>query len=248
MLGKPDFDALAFGAHADDVEICCGGTMAKLSALGRKCAIVTLTQGEMGTRGSVELRAEEFANAAKILGAHAHESLDIRDGAIANTEDNRLKVIHTIRKYRPAVVFAHHWEARHSDHEHASHLVKDACFLAGLQKIETGQPAWRPYKLVYYLNRYEVPASFVVDISDHFKQKMDSIRAYSSQFHRSDEKDNEPQTPISHPTFLEFIETRARQYGVYLGVNYAEPFVVRELLNIEDPVALFSEKNWFAVP
>ncbi|KAA3620085.1 MAG: bacillithiol biosynthesis deacetylase BshB1 [Calditrichaeota bacterium] len=249
MFGAPEFDVCAFGAHPDDVEIACGGTMAKLADKKHRIAIISLTQGELGTRGSKELRAEEFASAAQILGAELSTSLDIPDGQISNTQVNRLKIIKEIRAQRPRVVFVHHWEARHPDHQHASEVVKDAVFLAGLKQIDTGQKPWRPFKIIYYANRFEFTPSFIVDISAHFDTKMRSLYAYSSQFHDPNKKNqSEAETAISHPLFIKSIETRALQYGTYLGVKYGEPFLVREPINIDNPVQLFDEKNWVAVP
>lgn len=248
MFGAPDFDAVAFGAHPDDVEICCGGTLAKLARRGYKTAIITLTSAELGTRGDSATRAREFAEAARILGAAEHKMLDIPDGRVRNTDENRLKVIREIRRLRPRVVFVHHWVARHPDHEHASQLVREAAFFAGLPRIETGQPAWRPYKILFYANRFEFTPSFVVDISETFEQKMQAIRAYASQFYRPEVEGQQPETAISHPAFLDHIEVRARQYGVYIGTRYAEPFLVRELLAIDDPVALFDERCYYTIP
>ncbi|MCA9732230.1 MAG: bacillithiol biosynthesis deacetylase BshB1 [Deferribacteres bacterium] len=249
MFGSPDYDVCAFGAHPDDIEIACGGTMAKLADKHYKVAMITLTKGEMGSRGSQDLRAQEFAAAAKILGASFYKSLELPDGRIFNSDENRLKIVQQIRELRPRIVFNHHWEARHPDHREASEVVKDAVFMAGLNQLDTGQKPWRPYKVIFYANRYEFTPSFVVDVSAWFDKKMASLYAYSSQFHDPQKtRASEPETAISHPLFLQNIETRARQYGTYLGVEYGEPFLVREPLNIEDPVTLFDERNWVAIP
>lgn len=249
MFQNPDFDALAIGAHPDDVEIGCGGTMAKLARKGYKTAIITATSAELGSRGDSVLRAKEFAEAAKILGAQFHKMLDIPDGHVRATQENKLKIVREIRDLRPRVVITHHWVARHPDHQHTSGLVQEAVFLAGLSKIDTGQQPWRPYKIIFFANRYEFEPSFVVDISETFEAKMQAIRAYHSQFYAPDmEKHGTVQTAISHPAFLDHVEFRARQYGIYIGVQYAEPFLVRENLAIDDPVALFDEKCWYTVP
>ncbi len=248
MFGSPDYDVCAFGAHPDDIEIACGGTMAKLAAKNYKIALLALTQGELGTRGSKDLRAQEFATATKILGARMNKSLDIPDGQISNSQENRHKIIEQIRALRPRIVFVHHWQARHPDHQHASAVVKDAVFLAGLKNIDTGQAPWRPFKIIFYANRFEFTPSFIVDISSFFEKKMQALYAYSSQFHHPQQKSIELETAISHPSFLQNIETRAQQYGAYLGVTYGEPFLVREPLNIEDPLLLFDERNWVAIP
>ncbi len=249
MLGQPDYDILAIGAHPDDIEICCGGTMAKMTTKGYKLALATTTSAELGSRGDTVQRAKEFANAARVLNAADHKMLNIPDGHVAVNPENKMKIVRIIREYRPRVIFTHHWVARHPDHQHTSELVQEAVFLAGLTKIESGQKPWRPYKTVFFANRYEFAPSFVVDISDFFEQKMNAILAYKSQFHREDmEKFSDVQTPISQPGFLEHIRIRNEQYGVYLGVKYAEPFLVRENLAIADPVSIFDEKSWFAVP
>ncbi len=249
MFGKPEFDAVAFGAHPDDLEICCGGTLAKLTRKGYRVAMITLTRAELGTRGNSDTRAQEFAEAARILGVEEHRMLDIPDGRVRATHENILKVVREIRRLRPRVVFTHHWMARHPDHEHGSQLVREAVFFAGLKKIDTGQEPWRPYKLIFFANRFEFTPSFVVDITDTFEQKMRAVRAYRSQFHGDDmERYGTEQTAISHPAFLDHIEVRARQYGIYIGVKYAEPFFVREALAIDDPVALFDERSYYTIP
>lgn len=249
MFENPDFDALAFGAHPDDVEIACGGTLAKLARKGRKVAVVTVTSAELSSRGDRTTRAKEFATAAKILGLHHHRMLDIADGHVRATQENKLKLVCEIRELRPRVIFTHHWVARHPDHLHTCELVQEAYFLAGLAKIDTGQQPWRPYKLIFFANRYEFQPSFVVDISETFSDKIEAIRAYHSQFHAADmEKYGTVQTAISHPAFLDHLEIRARQYGISIGAHYGEPFLVRENLAIDDPLALFDDKCWYSVP
>ena len=249
MFGEPDYDAIAFGAHPDDVEISMGGTVAKMTDAGNKVAVITATEAELGTRGTRQDRAQEFARAAAILKVSAFKMLNIPDGQVRSTRENQLKIITEIRTYRPKIIFVHHREARHPDHHHTSLLVQDAVFLAGLPRIETGQAPWRPYKTIYYANRYEFQPSFVVDISATFKAKMEAVGAYYSQF--SGPKMAEygtQQTAISHPAFLDHIEIRSRQYGIYIGSTYGEPFFVRENLAIENPVDLFDEKSWYTVP
>lgn len=249
MFGKPDFDALAIGAHPDDVEICCGGTLAKMAARGYRIAIITATSAELGSRGTSETRGQEFAEAARILGAETHKMLQIPDGRVAATHENKLAIVAEIRRVRPRVVFTHHWVARHPDHQHTSELVQEAVFLAGLPKIDTDQQPWRPYKIIFFANRYEFQPSFVVDISEVFEKKMQAIAAYKSQFHHQEmEKYGSVQTAISHPAFLDHIRVRAEQYGIYIGVRYAEPFLLRENLAIDDPIALFDEDCWYTIP
>jgi bacillithiol biosynthesis deacetylase BshB1 len=244
-----DLDALAFGAHADDVELGCGGTLIKLAVLGHPTGVVVLTQGEMATRGSAETRAREFMNAAKIMGLAAHQMLDIPDGRVDVTWENKLKIIGVVRAYRPKIVFAPYWVDRHPDHEQTSHLVHQAAYLAGLKKLETGAPPFRPHKLIYYQTRFEFRPSFIVDISDTLAQKMRAVRAYESQFHRpgraASEKD---ETLIGRPEFLDGIETRARYYGAHIGAKYGEPFLVREAIKLEDPVGFFGPEYLWTIP
>lgn len=233
-------DALAFGAHADDVELTCAGTIIKLGALGHKTGVITLTRGELGTRGTTEIRQQEFADSGKIMGLSVQKMLDLPDGNVSVNWENKLKVIREIREYKPRIVFVPYWEVRHPDHGNASHLVREAAFLAGLKKIDTGQEAHRPYKVIYYECRFEFQPSFIVDISDYHDRKVKAIQAYKSQFHNP-EKDRygEDGTNISTPEFLESIITRAKQYGSYIGVKYAEPFLVREPMRLDDPVTFF---------
>ena len=233
-------DILAFGAHPDDIELTCAGTIIKLGAMGYKTGVIALTQGELGTRGTAEIRAQEFEAAGKILGLSIHKMLDIADGNVAVTDENKLKVIREIREYKPRIVFAPYWKVRHPDHGHASHLVREAAFFSGLKKIDTGQEAHRPFKVVYYPGRFEFAPSFIVDVSEHHEQKVDAIQAYKSQFHNSEKnKYGDEETNISTPEFLEAIITRDKQYGSYIGAKYGEPFLVREPMRLDDPVDFF---------
>jgi bacillithiol biosynthesis deacetylase BshB1 len=244
-----DLDALAFGAHADDVELSCGGTLVKLAGLGHKTGIVVLTQGELATRGSAEIRAREFAAAAKVMGLTAHRTLDIPDGRIEVTWENKLKIIGVLRAYRPKIVFAPYWVDRHPDHEQASELVRHAAYLAGLKKIETGEPPFRPYKVIYYQSRFEFTPSFIVDISGAHEKKMKAIKAYKSQFHRPGEaKSAAGETLIGRPEFLDTIDTRARHYGAQIGAKYGEPFLVREAIKVDDPVGFFGPEYLWTIP
>ncbi len=233
-----NLDALAFGAHADDVELACGGTLIKLGALGHRTGAVALTRGEMGTRGTPEIRAREFDRAAEIMGLAAHAMLDIPDARIEASWENKLKIIAVIRAHRPRIVFAPYWVERHPDHEQASRLVRESAYLAGLQKIDTGQEAFRPFRVLYYQSRYEFTPSFVVDISAYHDGKMSAVLAYQSQFYHRLEQ-GEPETILSRPEFLDAIETRDRRYGAQIGAKYGEPFVVREPLAVDDPAAFF---------
>jgi bacillithiol biosynthesis deacetylase BshB1 len=244
-----DLDALAFGAHADDVELACGGTLIKLAGRGHKTGVIVLSRGEMGTRGSVETRAREFANSVRIMGCAVHQMLDIPDGRVEVTWENKLKIIETLRRHRPKIVFAPYWSDRHPDHEQTSQLVRQAAYLAGLKKIETGQPPFRPHKVIYYPSRFEFTPSFIVDISDSQGQKMKAIRAYKSQFDSQNQSGSENDgTFIGRPDFLETIETRDRHAGSTIGVKYGEPFLVREAIQLEDPVDFFGPEYLWTRP
>jgi bacillithiol biosynthesis deacetylase BshB1 len=244
-----DLDALAFGAHADDVELACGGTLIKLAGLGHKTGVVVLTRGEMGTRGSVEIRAQEFADAARIMGLAAHRMLDIPDGRIEVTWENKLKIIKALRAHKPRIVFAPYWVDRHPDHEQTSLLVRQAAYLAGLIKLETGQPPFRPHKVIFYQSRFEFTPSFIVGISDSQEQKMRAVRAYKSQFYSQPQAGSERDgTLIGRPDFLMRIETRDRQYGGYIGMEYGEPFLVREAIQLKDPVDFFGPEYLWTRP
>jgi bacillithiol biosynthesis deacetylase BshB1 len=244
-----DLDALAFGAHADDVELGCGGTLIKLAGLGHKTGVVVLTRGEMATRGSAEIRAAEFADAAGIMGLAAHQMLDIPDARVEGTWENKLKIIGVLRAHRPKIVFAPYWVDRHPDHEQASHLVRHAAYLAGLKKLETGQPPFRPHKVIYYQTRFEFTPSFIVDISGAHEQKMKAVRAHGSQFHRPGRAEaGSDGTLIGRPEFLDTIETRAKHYGAQIGARFGEPFLVREALKLEDPVGFFGLEYLWTIP
>lgn len=226
-------DAIAFGPHPDDVEIGCGGTLAKLAQQGYACGIVDLTEGEMGTRGTVEERCRESAAAAAILNAQIRLNLHIPDAGITASPENRLKVIEVIRRYRPALVFAPYPEDRHPDHGHASLLVTEACFYAGVKKIApAGPPPHRPARLIYYMVTYEFTPSFLVDISQQLAVKLEAIKAHRSQFYNPAYDGEE--TFISSKDYLEALEFRARHFGWKAGVRYAEPFWVREAILLED--------------
>ncbi len=244
-----NLDVLAFGAHPDDVELGCGGTIIKMGAEGYSTGVVALTRGEMGTRGSAEIRAQEFAAAAEVMGVSVHKALDMPDGCVESNMENKLKVIREIRTHRPRIVFAPYWVARHPDHEAASRIVREASYLAGLKKLDTGQEAHRPFKVMYYQSRFEFSPSFVVDISGTHDKKLEAIGSYASQFdspNRADYGTNE--TRISRPGFIQRIETRGRQYGTYIGVTFGEPFLVREALKIDDPVEFFGPQCLETIP
>jgi len=228
-------DILAFGAHPDDVELGCSGTIAKEISLGKKVGIIDLTRGELGTRGSVEIRNSESAKASEILGVSVRENLDMRDGFFVNDEAHQLKIIEMIRKYQPEIVLCNAIDDRHIDHGKGSKLVSDACFLSGLRMIETEikgekQSAWRPKVVYHYIQWKNLEPDFVVDISNFMDIKMQSILAYSSQFY--DPNSKEPESPISSKNFLDSVKYRAQDLGRITGVAYAEGFTVERYLTV----------------
>jgi bacillithiol biosynthesis deacetylase BshB1 len=228
-------DLLAFGAHPDDVELGCGGTIAKEVALGKKVGIVDLTRGELGTRGSVEIRNRESANAAKILGISVRENLDMKDCFFVNDEAHQLQIVKMIRKYKPEIVLCNAIEDRHIDHGKGSSLVSDACFLSGLRKIETEingekQEAWRPKLVYHYIQWVNIKPDFVVDITGYNDQKVKAILAYESQFYNSESE--EPVTVIATKNFKESLNYRAQDLGRLIGTDYAEGFTVERYLAV----------------
>jgi bacillithiol biosynthesis deacetylase BshB1 len=236
-------DILAFAAHPDDVELAAAGTLLAHIALGKKVGIVDLTRGELGTRGSAELRDEEAAASTKILGIHARENLRMRDGFFVKDEESLLKVITMIRKYQPEIVLCNSEFDRHIDHGRAGDLVHDACFLSGLRKIETKhngetQSAWRPISTYHYIQDYYTKPDVIFDITPFFEQKNEAIKAFKSQFFNPDLNANEPETPISSADFWEFLEARARQFGRLINVTYAEGFTVKRPIGSKDLTTL----------
>ena len=231
-------DILAFGAHPDDVELGCGGTLAKAVAKGKKVRIIDLTQGEKSTRGTTEIRKQESLVAANILGVDFRENLNFKDAFIFNNERNQLEVIRLIRKYVPDVVLCNAIKDRHTDHGKASELVSQSCFLSGLQRIETTdekrnkQAAFRPKHIFHYIQWEELTPDFVVDISGFLDQKMQAIRAFKSQFY--EENDEGPQTPISSLNFIESVASRAKNMGRLIYKDAAEGFTTERLLAVEN--------------
>lgn len=228
-------DILAFGAHPDDVELGCGGTIAKEVSLGKKIGIVDLTRGELGTRGTAELRDQEAMAAAQILGVAVRENLQMRDGFFVNDEKHQLQVIRLIRKYRPEIVLCNAIDDRHIDHAKGSQLVSDACFLSGLIKIETfdhgqNQSAWRPKQVYHYIQWKNIEPDFVVDISGFNDQKVEAILAYGSQFYNPNSA--EPETPIATKNFLESLSYRAQDLGRLIGTDHAEGFTTERYLAV----------------
>ena len=228
-------DILAFGAHPDDVELSCSGTIAKEISLGKKVGIIDLTRGELGTRGTVAIRNAESSEAAKILGISTRENLDMRDGFFINDEEHQLKIIQMIRKYKPEIVLCNAIDDRHIDHAKGSKLVSDACFLSGLRQIKTeflgvAQDAWRPKVVYHYIQWKNIEPDFVVDISEFIDVKMDSILAYKSQFYNPET--NEPESPITTKNFLDSVKYRAQDLGRIIGSGYAEGYTVERYLAV----------------
>lgn len=220
-------DILAIGAHPDDVELSCAGTIAKEIDRGKKVGILDLTRGELGTRGSAEIRDQEAAAAAKILGIEVRENLGFRDGFFLNDEAHQLAIIKIIRKYRPEIVLANAIKDRHKDHAKGGELTSTACFLSGLMRIETEldgvkQEAWRPKQVLRYIQWQDIEPDVVVDISGYIDQKMKAVQAYQSQFFDTDSK--EPSTPISTDNFLQSVDYRARNLGRLIFKEHAEGF------------------------
>lgn len=237
-------DILAIGVHPDDVELGCSGALINEIKRGKKAGILDLTQGELGTRGTIATRYEEAAKAAMIIGATARENLKMRDGFFKNDEEHQLMLISAIRKYRPEVVMANALDDRHPDHGRAGHLISDACFLSGLVKINTfdeqgnEQEKWRPKYILHYIQDWYHEPDLLIDISDVFEQKMKSVEAYSTQFHVSGQETEGLQTYISTPDFLESIIARARMLGKRIGVKYAEGFTCEKKIGIRNLDAL----------
>jgi bacillithiol biosynthesis deacetylase BshB1 len=224
-------DLLVLAAHPDDAEIACGGTIAKHVALGHQVGIVDFTRGELGTRGTPELRAEEAAEAARILKVSARDNLGLKDGFFQNDPEHQLTVVRAVRKYRPEIVLANAVYDRHIDHGKGASLGYDACFLSGLAKVETfdaqgkKQAPWRPSVVYHSIQSLFIEPDFIVDISEHFERKMEAVRAFKSQFY--DPASNEPETYISNPSFLRMLEARATEFGHAIGTRYGEGFTVR---------------------
>lgn len=228
-------DILAFGAHPDDVELGCGATLAKEISLGKKVGIVDLTRGELGTRGSAEIRDQEAADAAKILGVCTRENLRFRDGFFKNDEAHQLEIIKMIRKYKPEIVLCNAIDDRHIDHGKGSKLVSDACFLSGLRRIQTQldgveQEEWRPKLVYHYIQWKNIEPDFVVDVTGFMDIKMASVLAYSSQFY--DPNSNEPISPITSKNFLDSITYRAQDLGRLIFKDYAEGFTVERYVAV----------------
>lgn len=238
-------DLLAVGAHPDDVEMSCGGTISRMVRSGYKVGIVDITRGEMGTRGTPELREKETKTATELLGVQIRLNLGLPDGNVS--EQTNLELMEFIRQYRPGLILLPYGEDRHPDHVHASRLVMESCFKAGLEKIKTSSLPFRPKWLIHYMQHHEFQPTFVVDISKDFKIKMKAVKAYRSQLYNlSYQKSrNERETLISSPSFLRLLETRCRYYGSLIGTDFGEPFWMKTMIGISNPVEFFNAQSNF---
>ena len=238
-------DVLAFGVHPDDVELGCAGVLIAEKKNGKKIAIVDLTQGELGTRGNAEIRKEEATAAAEILNADARENLMMEDGFFENNETNKRKIITVLRKYKPEIIFCNAPEDRHPDHGRSAALVEEAAFLSGLSKIETFlddelQTAWRPKFVFNFIQDRYLKPDFLIDVSAEMEQKIESVKAYKTQFFNV-ENPGGPQTYISSPEFLESVYARAAMFGKMIGVKYAEGFLSKKMIGFKNLDALVKE-------
>ncbi|WP_184546296.1 bacillithiol biosynthesis deacetylase BshB1 [Mucilaginibacter sp. FT3.2] len=236
-------DILVLSVHPDDAELGCSGTILKHIALGHKVGIVDLTRGELGTRGSAEIREQEAMAAAEILGIAVRDNLTIPDGFFENTREYQLKVIAAIRKYQPKIVITNAYHDRHPDHGRANELVEASAFLSGLRKIETSengelQQAWRPDLVLHFIQDNYIKPDILIDVTDYWDKKIESVYAYGSQFFNPD-WENEPQTYISTPEFINVVAARASEFGKSIGVKYAEGYTSRKILGVDN---LFSLK------
>lgn len=221
------------GAHPDDIELNCGGTVLKLVESGKNVGIIDLTEGELSTRGNRRSRVLETSAASKLLGISFRENLKIRDGSIEINKINRKKIIRVLRKYKPEIVFAPYPNDRHPDHIYAGNLIRESVFYSGLMKIRTGNlKAFRPQKLYFYRSAIDIPVSFIFDISSVFKKKLEVLKCYRTQFYDSESK--EPETFISSSFFRNEIEARARHYGFKIGAEFGEPYYSYDAIRIND--------------
>lgn len=232
-------DILVIVAHPDDAELACSGTLIKHIQLGKKVGVLDLTQGELGTRGTIETRYQEAKESSAIMGLSVRDNLKIADGFFQNDQETQLKLIQKIRKYQPEIVLSNAIKDRHIDHGKGAKLTHDSLFLAGLRKIETNengvlQNPWRPKQHYYCIQDEYIQPDFVIDITPHWEQKMKAINAFKTQFFVGNQNENEPQTPISNPDFIYFLEARARELGRSIGVTYAEGFTKNRQLGVNN--------------
>jgi bacillithiol biosynthesis deacetylase BshB1 len=233
-------DVLAIAAHPDDVELSVGGTLIRLAAMGYKTGVLDLTRGEAGTRGTPEIRAQEAAAAAQLMGLAVRENLDLGDAHVWVDEQSRTRLVRALRRLRPRIIFTQYHDDPHPDHAHTARLVREAAHVSGLAKYDAGagQARWRPSCVAHFLFPRTLPPTFIVDITDTRQRKWEAIRAHASQFYNP--QSSEPGSRVSTSQFLYEIETRDRYWGAMIGVEYGEPFYVREALNVADPVALLT--------
>jgi bacillithiol biosynthesis deacetylase BshB1 len=241
VSGFEEVDIIFFGAHPDDIELSCGGTIAKSVADGLRVGIVELTRGEMGTRGTPQIRRREAKNAARILGATFREQLDFGDGALRTGRDEELRLVEVIRRCHPKVIFTTWPDDRHPDHTRTGRLVAESAFYSGLRALNTGMPAHRPQVTIYYPQNYLVTPSFVIDVTKSWKTKMRAIAAFKSQFY--DPKSKEPLTFISDKKFVQTIEARGRHFGALIGVEYGEAFMTKQPPKIDDVIAAYAGRE-----
>jgi len=234
-------DYLFFAAHPDDIELSCGGVIAKLAKAGHDVGIIDLTRGELGTRGTPATRRREARNASKILGASFREHFDFGDGGLRTGRGEEMQVIEVVRRCKPAVIFAPWPDERHPDHARAGKIVTEASFYAGLRALESGLAAHRPQVVAYYMQNYVVHPTFVADVTATWKTKMRAVAAFKSQFHNPNSK--EPQTFISSKRFIDMIEARGRHFGAMIGVEYGEAFVTKQPPKIDDVIAAYGGRE-----
>jgi bacillithiol biosynthesis deacetylase BshB1 len=242
-------DILAFGAHPDDVELAAGGTLIRAARAGAKTGVISLTRGEMGTRGTLEMRAAEFDAAAAVMGVSHREILSLPDGQLTVDETSRDVLIREIREHRPRIILLPYWEDRHPDHPAASRIIEEASFLAGLSKRDTGQTPHRPSQLIYYMSTWEFEPSFIVDVSGVIDEKRRTLQAYQSQLFTPGAAGavaavKEPPTFIASEQFHELLFARMAHYGHLIGKKYGEPFKIRGHLEVADLLATFGERTF----
>ena len=232
-------ELLAFAPHRDDIELTCSGTLIKMIQRGYSVGIIDFTAGEKGSRGSASQREQEAHEAAKIMGVRMRENLELPDSAVENNRQTQLLVVESVRRHRPDIILAPYWEDDHPDHVNTSMVVTQACYLSGLAKLEAAGQPHRPLVILYYMCRRQFKPSFVVDVTEQYPLKLEAIGAYRSQFF--DPVSSEAEKPLSHPRFLGMIETRSRHYGGLIGKEHGEPFLLKDVLELTDPLSFFRE-------